>query len=24
MDICERVHMHKQFTNGGRSWRCVK
>ena len=24
MDICERVHMHKQFTNGGRSWRCVR
>jgi hypothetical protein len=24
MDICERVHMHKRFTNGGRSWRCVK
>ena len=24
IDICERVHMHKQFTNGGRSWRCVK
>ena len=23
-DICEQHHMHKRYTNNGKSWRCVK
>ena len=23
-DICERFHLHKVFTNNGKSWRCMK
>jgi hypothetical protein len=23
-DICERFHLHKVFTNHGKSWRCMK
>jgi hypothetical protein len=23
-DFCEQFHMHKVFTNNGKSWRCVK
>ena len=23
-DLCERFHLHKVFTNNGRSWRCMK
>lgn len=23
-DVCERHHMHKVFTHGGKSWRCRK
>ena len=23
-DFCERYHLHKRYTNNGKSWRCVK
>ena len=23
-DFCERFHLHKVFTNNGKSWRCVR
>jgi hypothetical protein len=23
-DFCERYHLHKVFTNNGKSWRCLK
>ena len=23
-DFCERYHLHKVFTNNGKSWRCMK
>jgi len=23
-DFCERFHLHKVFTNNGKSWRCMK
>jgi hypothetical protein len=23
-DFCERFHLHKVFTNNGKSWRCLK
>jgi hypothetical protein len=23
-DFCERFHLHKVFTNNGRSWRCLR
>ena len=23
-DICEKYHMHKRYTNNGKSWRCVR
>jgi hypothetical protein len=24
VDFCERFHLHKVFTNNGKSWRCMK
>ena len=23
-DICEKYHMHKRYTNNGKSWRCAR